>query len=97
MTIDWTQVITAEDRAREAVPEVVSRFQARAALHLAGLLDTVETIMADPETPMLTRLAWVDAQEFRRDSPTIASMAAELGLTDGQVDELFITAATIEA
>lgn len=78
-------------------PQVVSRFQARAALHLAGLLTAVEALMADPATDPLARLAWTDAQEFRRTSPTLVAMAAALSLTDAQLDQLFITAAGIEA
>lgn len=79
------------------VPHAVSRFQARAALHLAGLLDQVEALMVAPETDMLARLAWQDAQEFRRHSPTVAAMGAALGLDDAQLDALFTTAAGIEA
>lgn len=78
-------------------PQVVSRFQARAALHLAGLLPQVEALMADPQTDTLARLAWTDAQEFRRTSPTLLAMASALSLTDEQLDQLFITAAGIEA
>lgn len=78
-------------------PQVVSRFQARAALHLAGLLTAVEALMADPATDTLARLAWTDAQEFRRTSPTLVAMASALSLTDAQLDQLFITAAGIEA
>jgi len=78
-------------------PQVVSRFKARAALHLAGLLTTVEALMAAPETDELARLAWKDATEFHRDSPTLVVMAAKLSLTDEQIDQLFITAAGIEA
>lgn len=78
-------------------PQVVSRFQARAALHLAGLLTAVEALMADPTTDMLARLAWTDAQEFRRTSPTLLAMASALSLTDEQLDQLFVTAAGIEA
>lgn len=80
-----------------AIPQVVSRFQARAALHLAGLLSQVEALMTAPETDVLARLAWTDAIEFRRDSPTLITMAAALSLTDEQLDQLFTTAATIEA
>lgn len=83
--------------AAQSVAAVVSRFQARAALHLAGLLPAVETLMNDPATPMLARLAWADAQEFRRTSPTVLAMAAALDLTDEQLDELFNTAAGIDA
>lgn len=80
-----------------AVPAIVSRFQARAALHLAGLLSQVEALMADPATDMLARLAWTDAQEFRRTSPTVLAMGSALGLDDAALDALFTTAAGIEA
>jgi hypothetical protein len=79
------------------IPQVVSRFQARAALHLAGLLTQVEAMMQDPATDMLAKLAWTDAQEFRRTSPTVLAMSQALGLTDAQLDELFTVAAGIEA
>lgn len=72
-----------------------SRFQARAALHLAGLLPAVEATVADADP--LMQLAWADAVEFRRDSPTIAAIAAGLDLTDEQVDELFRAAMQITA
>lgn len=80
-----------------SVPQVVSRFQARAALHLAGLLDTVEAIMASPTTPVLAKLAWADAQEFKRNSPSLLGIAGALALTNEQLDDLFTTAAGIEA
>lgn len=77
------------------IPQVVSRFQARAALHIAGHLPAVEAAIeaADP----LTQMAWQDAQEFRRNSPTILAMATALGLSDARVDDLFVAAASIEA
>lgn len=78
-----------------SVPDKVSRFQARAALHMHGLLDSIETVMRDPETDLLTRLAWEDAQEFQRASPTVEAIAGLLRLTDEQVDGLFITAGSI--
>jgi hypothetical protein len=79
------------------IPQTVSRFQARAALHLSGHLSQVETIIASPQTDMLTKLAWQDAQEFRRDSPTLLTLATALGLTDVALDALFVQAATITA
>lgn len=79
------------------VPESVSNFQAKAALLQAGLLDSVESMMAAPQTPAVARLAWSDAQEFRRTSPTVAAMASALGLSEGQIDDLFRTAAGIVA
>lgn len=83
--------------APPVIPQVVSRFQARAALLLAGLLDDVEALMSAPGTPALAKLAWADAQEFKRNSPTVQAMAAAIGLTEAQLDELFTTAAGIDA
>lgn len=79
------------------IPGSVSRFQARAALLSAGLLDEVEAAMASPDTPRITKLAWQDAQEFERSSPTVAAMASMFGLSDSQVDELFLLASGIKA
>ena len=78
------------------VPEVVTKAQAKIALLDAGLLDTVEAMMVDPSTPRPHRIAWADAQEFRRTSPTLAAMAAALNLTSDQVDDLFIAARQVE-
>lgn len=74
---------------------VVSPFQAKTALEAAGLLTQVEAIiaLADPTT----QRAWDEAVEFKRASPTINGLSAQLGLTDEQVDDLFRTAAGIEA
>lgn len=74
---------------------VVSRFQARAALLGAGLLDDVEAALANASP--LARLAWADASEFRRNSPMIAELAAGLELDAETLDDLFRTAAGIEA
>lgn len=79
------------------VPAIVTRFQAKAALLNAGLLAQVETLMADPATPAITRLAWVEALSFERSSPTVAAMGAALGLADADIDALFIAAAEIAA
>lgn len=78
---------------REAM--VVSRFQAKAALSAAGLLPQVETAIAAADP--VAQLAWSEAIEFKRNSPTIVGLAATIGLTETQVDDLFRTAAGIEA
>lgn len=92
-------VVEAERAAEALLAErqsmVVSRFQARAALHIAGLLAQAEQAIAGAGT--LAQLAWQDAQEFRRNSPTVAAIAETLALTDEQLDDLFRQAATIEA
>lgn len=73
----------------------VSRFQAMAALLDADLLSQVNVALADAGP--LAQLAWAEATEFRRNSPTIAGLASGLGLTDTQVDDLFRAAALITA
>lgn len=78
------------------VPQGVTRYKALAALHLAGLLATVEAMMADPATDTLTVLAWKNAQEFKRTSPMVLNMAQALGLSAQQLDDLFIAANQIE-
>lgn len=79
------------------VPKSVSKFQGRAALHLAGHLATIQTYMDNPATPVLTKLAWEDAQDWERESPTVIAMLQLLGLTPAQGDQLFITAKGIKA
>ena len=54
-----------------------------------------EAVAASPHP--LTRLAWADAQTFERQSPTVANLAAVLGLSAIQIDDLFKTAAGIVA
>jgi len=80
---------------KPVVPAVVSRFQARAAMHIHGVLADVEAIIqsADP----IAQFAWADAQQFERASPTVAEIARRLEWTDEFVDTLFITAGGIKA
>lgn len=79
----------------DPVPPVISRFQARAALMDAGLLAEAELAIADAGP--LAQLAWAEATEWHRNSPTIAAIGAELGLTDAQMDDLFRAAVLIAA
>lgn len=94
---DYRQVWDGEkwSAVPKYVPQVVSRFQARAALLQAGILELAETYISNA-TP-LEKLAWNDAQEFRRTSPTVKAIAVSLGLSDDDLDNLFIEAEKIEA
>jgi len=73
----------------------VSRFQAMAALYNAGLLD--EAVEVVTQAGGLIKIAWDNAIEFRRNSPTILDLALALGLDEEELDALFIVAAEIEA
>lgn len=79
------------------VPEVVTPFQARAALRAAGLLSQVEAIVEAADD--ITKDAWEYATEFRRTSPLLNSLAVQLfgeEAAQGQLDVLFIAAGSIE-
>ena len=82
----------------DPVPESVTRRQAKVALLQAGLLDEVESgieAITDPVTKRIAKLDWSEAQEFRRDWPLLNQLAVGMGITDGQLDELFRAAAGI--
>lgn len=78
-----------------SVPQVVSMYQARAALIGAGLYDQVNAIVSASDDD-LVKVAWEYATTVRRDSAFIAAMAAVLSLDDAAVDQLFIAAAAIQ-
>lgn len=77
------------------IPTIVTRLQAKIALAQAGLLDSIESLMTDPLTDIVTKIAWQDAQTFDRDSVTLQTIAMSMGLTDQQLDDLFTAAAQI--
>lgn len=92
----------------EAIPEVViesvSRIQMRDVLIDNDLFDTVEaTISGMPESTDEEIVAkkkmnewWNNAPNFRRDNPRIAAMQAAMGLTDAEVDALFLAASQVD-
>lgn len=69
---------------------VISPRQAKLALLGAGLLDTVEAAIA--ASPRSVQIYWTESVEFRRHDPVLVAMAAELGLTAQQLDDLFAAA-----
>lgn len=71
----------------------VSPWQIRKALNATGLRALVETAVASAD--QTTQDAWEFAQEFRRDNPLIASVAAAIGKTDAEIDALFELAASL--
>jgi sugar phosphate isomerase/epimerase len=75
------------------VPESISPLQARKALRQAGLLPVVTSALdaADEET----REAWEYATEIRRENALVAAIAAGVGMTAEQIDDLFRLAGTL--
>lgn len=87
---DWNGA--AWQPAPVPVPASVTPLQARRALLAAGKLAAVETAVSAAD--QATQLAWQYAASFERASPFVASLAAAVGLTDAQIDDLFRSAAT---
>lgn len=88
-------VISDEER-RAAIHPVTMR-QARLALLAAGHLAAVEVALDALPSPQ-KESAWIEweyAQEVRRDAPLIEALGSALGLNDSEIDELFLTAATL--
>lgn len=75
------------------VPEVVTQRQARLALFNAGVLGAVNQAVTQADE--LTQITWEYAQEVRRGDPYVSMLGQAIGLTDEQIDELFIVAATL--
>lgn len=83
------------------IPASVTNFQARAVLIRRGLFDAVDAAIqagkgGTPEEREVFQ-AWEFGNEFLRESPTLARIAAGLGLSDAQRDEMIIEASKIEA
>lgn len=72
----------------------INRHQAKIVLLRHGLLETVETIIANGTAEM--QLAWKEAPQFRRNSPTLAAMASALNLSESEVDALFNEALAVD-
>ena len=78
------------------VPAEVTNFQARAALIGAGLFDQVDTAIRASGNAVAVQ-AWDYANVITRTGTLVTAMAAQLGLSAEQLDDLFRAAAGIEA
>ncbi len=85
------------DEAPPPVPAAVTMRQARIALFGAGLLASVDAAidtLSEP-TKTLARIEWEYSNELQRGNALVAALTPALGLTDAQVDALFVQAATL--
>jgi len=72
------------------IPTTVTMAQAQLALLAAGHLDAVEAAVA--QMPREAQILWRKANTVVRGDPLMVQLAALLGLTDAQIDALFIAA-----
>lgn len=83
-----------EEAPPAPVPDVVTPRQIRWALNAAGLRGTVEGAIAAADQN--TKDAWEFSNEVRRDNPLLNGLAAALGMSSEQLDDLFRLAASFE-
>ena len=79
------------------VPSEVSMRQARLALTLGGFIGTVNAAiesMVEPDKS-LALIEWEYASSVERESQFVQSMQLALGLTDTELDDLFISASQL--
>lgn len=78
------------------VPQQVTMRQARLALLEAGLLNLIASAIDSLEEPQKTKvqIEWEYSAFVERYSPLVQQMALSLGLTEKQLDDLFIQANT---
>ena len=101
----WTQqwVVTdatpeqVAERRAALVPRAVTMRQARLALHATGQLAAVEAAINALSEPARTaaRIEWDYSSEVQRHHGLVAELAPALGLSEAQVDALFITAGAL--
>jgi hypothetical protein len=82
----------------QTYPQSVTPRQMRIALVLSGIsLATIEGMIESLPEPQrsITRITWEYSIEFQRNNQLLVSMAPALGLTEVQVDDLFLLASTL--
>ena len=101
MNIDWSGMVTAEQKSAAAraalIPQSVTMRQARLAMLNAGILDDVEAMIATMpgDDGAAARIDWEFARDVRRDWPLVAALGSQLGMSNEQIDDLFIYAGSI--
>jgi len=87
----WNQELKAR------LPRVATARQIRLALLDAGLLDSVQTAFDDLKEPLKTKaqIEWEYATEIDKNSPLIQKLYPKLGLSEEQLDDLFVAASEI--
>ena len=95
----WNGVSFVKPVPSAYVPPEVSMAQARVALTRAGIteddIDAAIAAMAPGAERVEAGIWWRNATLVHRDSSIVASISDLLGLTSGQVDALFVAAASI--
>jgi len=80
---------------KASVPEKIEALNGLLVLDAAGLSGAYEAWANSPDRTFAQKAFITKAIHWRRDDPTLAAAASELGLTDTQIDDLFIAASQL--
>jgi len=95
---EWIDSRTEEEKIKSLVPHSVSRRQLKLQLVLSGFdLTLIESTIAQLDEPMKSyaTIGWNDATEFERNYDLLLYMAQQMGLTETDLDLIFIEASKL--
>lgn len=82
----------------DPLTQPISRLQFKAVLRIAGLYDAVAQAIAsipDPVQKAVAQAKFEDSDSYDRDDPLFAMLAPTIGVTDEQIDALWLQAQDI--
>ena len=86
------------DVVKILIPESITKRQAKQQLLLEGKLGQVQEVIdsiPDETERMMAQLYWDESTEFERSHPTLTEIGAALGLTEAELDMMFINASKL--
>lgn len=96
---EWVTELRAAGGVPPAVPKTILKAQGKAYLMQQGLWDKVvdyANSITDANAKIIAQVAINDAVHWNRSSPFLNNAAVAIGLTQAQVNEMFIAASKIE-
>ena len=86
------------DVVKILIPESITKRQAKQQLLLDGKLSQMQEVIdsiSDETERMMAQLYWEDNIEFERSHPTLVELGTALGLTEAELDMMFINASKL--
>ena len=96
--VSQEQIEELGDVVKILIPESISKRQAKQQLLLDGKLNQVQEVIdsiSDETERMMAQLYWDDSTEFERIHPTLVGLGTALGLTEAELDMMFINASKL--
>ena len=94
----WVDYRTPAQILKAQCPDSVTRKQLKLQLTLSGFnMSTIDTAINSLPEPnkSIALISWNDSSEFDRNNPLLQALASMLGLTDSELDQIFIDASKL--